>query len=90
MTLEEEDFEAWKVNPITVAVMARARKLSEACKETWIALSWSADVDKMQGIPTERLAYLRGKAEIATSFAKLDYKDIFKEQQNNGKGKKSA
>ena len=90
MTVEEEDFEAWKTHPITVAVMARAQKLAEACKESWVALSWSTDIDEMAKIPTERLAYLRGKAEMATSFAKLEYKNVFKEQNKNVKGKKNA
>jgi hypothetical protein len=78
----EEEFEAWLSHPITQAMMQRAAKIEQATREAWMAISWGANIAELQNLPTERLAYLRGKSEAFKSLSALKYRDIFKEDKD--------
>lgn len=85
MQISPEDFEAWLANPITAALMDSARKKADAAKQAWAAASWSKPIADMNKLDVTQLAYLRGKAEIFESFARIEMKDLFKpEQKSNG------
>jgi len=58
MTIDQEDFEAWKANPITQALMQCCGVLAEEAKARWISASWDGGSNE-----TTFLAQLRGQAE---------------------------
>lgn len=76
MTIESEDFEAWLAHPVTQAVMARAQQIEQGCKAAWMRQSWDGGT-----VDAAALAFLRGKAAIAKSFAAMKYEDIFKQKE---------
>jgi len=80
--MNELDFEAWLAHPITLALVAKAKSNAEAAKTRWAAASWGVPIGEMNKLDTVQLAYLRGKAEIFESVAKIAYRDLFKEQES--------
>jgi hypothetical protein len=76
--MNELDFEAWLVHPITQALITKATNNAEAAKVRWQAASWGTPIGELDKLDVTQLAYLRGKAEIFESVAKIAYKDLFK------------
>jgi hypothetical protein len=75
MTIEKEDFDAWRDNPITQAVMKRVSAIAEEAKQHWLAISWEGgSADPLI------LADLRAKATIANDLVNLKHEDIDDEE----------
>lgn len=83
MSVESEEFEAWLAHPITKTVMEKAAKIENGLKAEWFRLSWGMKPGDMHKLPTETLAYLKGKADAFASFARIEYKNFFKESEND-------
>ena len=76
--MNELDFEAWLTHPITEALMEKARKSEQDAQVRWAKVSWGVPIPDLNKLDVTQLAYLRGKAEIFGSFARIAYKDLFK------------
>ena len=76
--MNELDFEAWLAHPITEALMEKARKSEQDAQTRWAKASWGVPIPDLNKLDVTQLAYLRGKAEIFGSFARIAYKDLFK------------
>lgn len=83
MKIEREEFDDWLQHPVTEAMMRRAMDIQEGLRLSWLKSSWNTALDDLQKIPTEKLAYLRGKAEAFKSLSELKYTDLFKDEQTN-------
>jgi hypothetical protein len=81
--MNELDFEAWMAHPITQALIAKAKSNAEAAQTRWMAASWGVPIGDLDKLDVTQLAYLRGKAEIFWSFAKISYKDLFKVEKES-------
>ena len=58
MKIDQEDFDAWKANKITQALMRCCGVLAEEAKARWVNASWDSGSNE-----TTFLAQLRGQAE---------------------------
>jgi hypothetical protein len=82
--IRQESFESWLSHPLTMALMEKAARIQANCKAKWDAVSWTAPIDELPAkLPTERLAYLRGKSDAFRSLAALKYNDLFKDTAND-------
>lgn len=81
--LEEEEFEAWLVHPATVALMEKCERISRAAKKRWFDISWNRATEDDSPLQTLKLAYLRGKSDAFTSVARIEYKNLFKEDKED-------
>lgn len=89
--MNELDFEAWLAHPITEALIAKAKKSEQDAQTRWAKVSWAVPVTELHKLDVAQLAYLRGKAEIFGSFARIAFKDLFKpEQESNADQSKRA
>lgn len=71
MTFEKDEFDAWRDNPITQAVMKYVQELADRAKAEWIAASWE------QGVVDPVLrADLYSRSQIASDLVNLNYEDI--------------
>lgn len=72
--IAKEDFEDWKLNPTTIAVLAELARMADERKQLWLTKSWN------EGVADERaLAMLRGQAEGFGFAAKASYEQLFGE-----------
>jgi hypothetical protein len=82
--VRNELFEAWLIHPVTIALMAKANRIQNACRQAWENESWAIPIDALSSkLPVERLAYLRGKSAAYKSLATLKSTDLFKETAND-------
>jgi hypothetical protein len=79
--MNELDFEAWLAHPATQALMSKAKASAELARQRWVSSSWMTPITELDKLDTVQLAYLRGKAEIFDSFARIEYKNLFKKEQ---------
>ncbi len=66
MKIDREDFEAWKANPITEALMACCGVWADEAKQLWVRSSWEAGVNN-----DEDLWRLKGQAEVLRDMAAI-------------------
>lgn len=71
MTIDQDDFEAWRVNPITEAVFKLLRAEAEDAKETWLQHSWGAGLSS-----GEVLHEMKGRANICEMLLNLRVEDL--------------
>lgn len=81
MTITQEDFELWRLNPVTEAFFTVLRGKIEECKASWMAASWA------QGKVDERLlADLRARADISQSYVGIDFETLEAELERSRSG----
>lgn len=71
MTIEPEDFEAWRAHPVTEAVSKALVILAERNKQKWIDVSW----DGNQADPLV-LADLKARHEVALDLSELTLEEL--------------
>jgi hypothetical protein len=81
--MNELDFEAWLAHPITQALIEKAKKNEQDAQTRWAKASWGVPIPELGKLDVVQLAYLRGKAEIFGSFARIAFKDLFKPEQES-------
>lgn len=77
MKIDAEDFEAWKANPITQALLESCGVWAEQAKQLWLNASWEGGVNK-----DTDLWRLRGQAEALRDMQQVTAEQI--EEAING------
>jgi hypothetical protein len=68
---EKDDFEAWRENPITRAVLKLLSEEAESARNTWIQHSWAG------GEADSNVLYeMRGRAHICELIMNLDEEEL--------------
>ena len=67
----EEEFKAWRDDPVTVYVRKAYERMSEAQKEAWMSWSWNGDVCE----PVV-LARLKAYSDCYLSMSECDLSDF--------------
>lgn len=71
MTIEPEDFEAWRAHPVTEAVSKALVILAERNKQKWIDVSWDGNhADPLV------LADLKARHEVALDLSELTIEEL--------------
>lgn len=83
MPIEQIDFEEWLAHPLTQALMAKAKKSEQDAQIRWAKASWGVPISELDKLDVVQLAYLRGKAEIFASLARIQLKDLVKPEQKS-------
>lgn len=69
--IEKDDFEAWRENPVTLAVFRALTIKAEEAKAKWQSASWDGGrCDPLL------LADLRARAEIASDIVELSHEEL--------------
>lgn len=78
--IDQEDFELWRDNQITLAVVKRLDAVADECRERWAAMltTPSADARALELLRAE----LAAKIEFVTEFRGLSLEDIQNEQES--------
>lgn len=78
--IDQEDFELWRDNPITLAVVKRLDAVASECQARWSAMltTPSADARALELLRAE----LAAKIEFVTEFRGLSLEDIQDEQES--------
>ncbi len=79
--IDQDDFDTWLAHPITVKLMHRCDNLQEELRLAWLSASWHVSLDDLAKIPTEKLAYLRGKSDAFRSLSMIKYGDLYKQEK---------
>lgn len=82
MKIDPEDFEAWKANPITQALMRCCDAWAEQAKQLWLSASWDAEVNK-----DADLWRLKGQAEVLRDITAVTAEKIEETLSNDSKTK---
>ncbi len=71
MTIEPDDFEAWRAHPVTEAVSKALVMLAERNKQKWIDASWDGgNADPLV------LAELKARAQMAQDLSELTLEEL--------------
>lgn len=69
--IEQDDFEAWRVHPVTEAVNKALVILAERNKQKWIDTSWDGGV-----ADPVVLAELKARYEVALDLSELTFEEL--------------
>ena len=71
MKITEDDFSAWRENPVTEAVFAALKTKADEAKSNWLTASWdNGNIDPLV------LADLRASAESWQYVIDIDHKEV--------------
>lgn len=71
MSIEKDDFDAWRDNAVTQAVFAALEGLAERAKKAWVTASW----DRGENDPL-LLADLRARAECMRDVTEITFEEL--------------
>lgn len=78
MTITEEEFEAWKVHPVTRFFMAAYRTTAALTEAEWKEASWNTGIADQEALNT-----LKAKHAAYTSVYMATFDDIEARQEDN-------
>jgi len=79
MSIDFDEFDIWRSNPITKAYFDKIEREKEIAKQHWIDLAWNRGV-----LSEKEYAYHRARVDALSQMLDLDYEDIFEEAEADG------
>lgn len=77
MTIDKDEWEIWRSNPITEAYFAKIEAEIERTRHAWIALAWDRG-----DLSDKEYAYHKARVNALSYMASLEYEDIFESEES--------
>lgn len=71
--ISKDDFEQWRVDPITQALFNKLTGIAENAKQHWLSVSFQGSIEKVDII---KLAQLRAHNSLCLQIVNMTYEDI--------------
>ena len=73
MSIDRDDFEQWRADPITQALFKKLECIADNAKTEWLDLSFGAPIDRVDSLV---LARLRTYNSLCLQIVNMSYEDI--------------
>jgi uncharacterized phage-associated protein len=71
--MNKEDFEQWRVDPVTQAVFNKLQQIADNAKRQWMEISFAGNIDKIDIV---LLSKLRAYHILCTQIVNISYEDL--------------